>query len=191
MLALVGENGSGKSTLLRAIAGVIAPAKGRVELSGAVSPLLELGAAFNRELTGRENTKLYGSLLRKTPDEVNGLIPQVISFSELGDFFDAPLKTYSSGMVARLAFSVATQVQPEILLLDEVLAVGDERFQQKSFFRIKKLIASGALVILVSHSAAMVESLATRAILLEHGEVVADGNPADVISQYRKRIQRR
>jgi ABC-type polysaccharide/polyol phosphate transport system ATPase subunit len=115
----------------------------------------------------------------------------VIAFSELGVFFDAPIKTYSSGMLARLAFSVGTQLKPDILLLDEVLAVGDERFQQKSFFRVKKLIGSGSLVLLVSHSSAMVEAMATRAILLEDGRIVGDGKPSEIIAQYRKQVERK
>jgi ABC-type polysaccharide/polyol phosphate transport system ATPase subunit len=186
VVGIVGSNGSGKSTLLRVMSGVIYPTVGTVAITGQVNPLLELGGAFNFELTGRENAYLYGSIFRFSRERMEEIIPQIIAFSELGAFFDIPVKSYSSGMVARLAFSVATQLQPEILLIDEVLSVGDEQFQKKSFLRIQKLIDRGSIVVMVSHDSAAIESLCNRAVYLSQGKVVGDGKPRAVLAQYRR-----
>jgi ABC-type polysaccharide/polyol phosphate transport system, ATPase component len=186
IVGIVGPNGSGKSTALRVIAGIIEPTTGTVNIRGRVNPLLELGAAFNHELTGRENAYLYGSIYRISRKEMDELIPQIAAFAELGVFFDAPIKTYSSGMVARLAFAISTQIQPEILLLDEVLSVGDEQFQRKSFFRIKKLISRGAIVFIVSHGMGHIQQLCNRVIYLSKGRIVADGKPSQVLAQYQR-----
>jgi ABC-type polysaccharide/polyol phosphate transport system ATPase subunit len=186
VVGIVGSNGSGKSTLLRVMSGVIHPTVGTLAVTGQVSPLLELGGAFNFELTGRENAYLYGAIFRFSRERMDEIIPQIIAFSELGAFFDIPVKSYSSGMVARLAFSVATQLQPEILLIDEILSVGDEQFQRKSFLRIQKLIDRGSIVVMVSHNSALIEQLCNRAVHLSQGEVARDGKPREVLAQYRR-----
>jgi ABC-2 type transport system ATP-binding protein len=186
VVGVVGRNGSGKSTLMRVMSGVIQPTAGSVEVKGLISPLLELGGPLNGELTGRENAYLYGALFKFSRAQMDEMIPQIIAFSELGTFFDIPIKTYSSGMTARLAFSVATQMQPEILLLDEILSVGDEQFQKKSFLRIKKLIDRGTIVVMVSHSSETIERLCTRVVYLLNGQLVADGKPHTVVEKYRK-----
>lgn len=185
ILGVVGRNGSGKSTLMRVIGKIIAPMTGSVNIEGRISPLLELGGAFNGELTGRENAYLYGSIMKLHKDQIKELIPKIIAFSELGAFFDIPIKTYSSGMVARLAFAISTQLEPDILLIDEVLAVGDELFQKKCFFRIQKLINRGSVVVVVSHSCELIEQLCTRAICLSKGRIIANGAPKKVIDVYR------
>lgn len=186
VVGIVGRNGSGKSTLLRVIGGVIRPTTGAITIKGRVSPLLELGGAINPELTGRENTYLYGALFKFSKEQMNEMIPQIMAFSELGVFFDVPVKTYSSGMVARLAFSIATQLQPEILLLDEILSVGDEQFQRKSFMRIKKLIDRGSIVVMVAHSSATIEQLCNRVVYLSKGEIIDDGKPRGVLAHYQR-----
>jgi ABC-type polysaccharide/polyol phosphate transport system ATPase subunit len=186
IVGIVGRNGSGKSTLLRVLSGVLDPTEGTVDVKGRLLPLLELGAAFNPELTGRENVYLNCSLLGIPRAQVDEMIPQILAFSEIGMFFDVPVKTYSSGMGARLAFSMSTQVQPEIVVLDEILGVGDEAFQKKSFFRIRKLIDRGAIVVLVSHNASMIEQLCSRVVYMAKGALIADGNPRQVISHYQR-----
>lgn len=186
VVGIVGRNGSGKSTLLRLIAGIVEPAEGTVRVTGRMLPTLELGAGFHPELTGRENVYLHGSLLGFKRRETDGMIPHILSFSELGMFFDIPVKTYSSGMVARLAFSVSTQIQPEIVILDEVLGVGDEMFQKKSLMRIRRLIENGVIVLLVAHNAAIVEGVCNRAVYLNKGRVAADGPPRQVLAQYQR-----
>ena len=186
IVGIVGRNGSGKSTLLRVMSGVLDPTEGSVDISGRMMPILELGAAMNPELTGRENVYLTCSILKIPRAQVDELIPHILSFSELGMFFDVPLKTYSSGMAARLAFSVSTQIQPEIVILDEILGVGDEAFQKKSYFRMRKLMDNGAIVILVSHSSTIIEQLCNRAIYLNKGELISDGQPRHVLAQYQR-----
>ena len=171
VVGLVGRNGSGKSTLLKVMSGVLDPTEGAVSISGRMLPILELGAAMSTELTGRENVYLTCSLLKISRPQADELIPQILSFSELGMFFDVPLKTYSSGMAARLAFSVSTQIQPEVLILDEILGVGDEAFQKKSYFRLRKLIDNGVIVVMVSHNATVVEQLCNRVLYLNKGRV--------------------
>jgi ABC-type polysaccharide/polyol phosphate transport system ATPase subunit len=186
VVGLVGRNGSGKSTLLKVMSGVLDPTEGDVSISGRMLPILELGAAMNPELTGRENVYLTCSLLKITRPQADDLIPQILSFSELGMFFDVPMKTYSSGMAARLAFSVSTQIQPEVLILDEILGVGDEAFQKKSYFRLRKLIDHGVIVVMVSHNATVVEQLCNRVLYLNKGELIGDGTPRQVLAHYQR-----
>jgi len=186
VLGIIGANGSGKSTLLRVISSIITPSEGRCTVSGRLTPLLELGGAFNVELTGRENTFLLGAIYQKTREEMSELLPRIISFSELGPFFDVPIKTYSAGMVARLAFAIFTQLQPEILVVDEVLSVGDEHFQKKSLMRTKKLIEHGSIVVIVSHNLELIGQFCNRAILLSGGRLAAEGRPGEVVARYRR-----
>ena len=185
VVGIVGRNGSGKSTLLKVMSRVITPTEGRVEISGNVHPILELGAATNPDLTGRENVYLNGALMRLDREKVEGLMPQIAAFAELGPFFDLPVKTYSSGMAARLGFAMSTQISPEILILDEVLAVGDEHFQRKCIARIRTMIDNGAIVVLVSHHGPYIEQVCSRALYLNGGQVVADGKPREVMARYR------
>lgn len=185
VLGIIGRNGAGKSTLLKVIARVLRPTEGRVRIRGRVAPLLEFGAGFHPELTGRENVFLNGALLGFSHSEMQAKFKEIVDFAELWDFIDAPLRTYSSGMVARLGFAVATDVNPDILIIDEVLSVGDTAFQQKSIERIQGFRAAGATILFVSHSLGMVEAMCDRILWLDHGQVMADGNPDAVIRRYR------
>ena len=185
-LSLIGPNGAGKSTLLGLIAGVLRPSSGTVEVRGRVCPLLELGAGFNSELTGRENIVLNGILLGLTRREVDGRAEEIIAFSELGEFIDAPLRTYSSGMVLRLGFSVAVHLNPDILLVDEVLAVGDDRFQQKCLLRMQQFRKRQTTMIFVSHDVGTVAKVSDRVALFASGRLVDEGEPARVIARYRE-----
>lgn len=187
VVGIVGRNGSGKSTLLRVMAGIIAPTTGSLEVTGEVHPLLDLGGAFHPELTGRENAYLTASLYKMSREEADAVMPEIIRFSELGIFFDMPIKTYSSGMISRLGFTVNTQFRPDILLLDEVLSVGDEEFQRKSLAKVRKLIEQGSIVVVVAHSSFIIEQFCNRAVLLTNGRVAADGKPGEVLAEYRAR----
>jgi ABC-2 type transport system ATP-binding protein/lipopolysaccharide transport system ATP-binding protein len=182
---IVGRNGAGKSTLLKVISRVLVPTEGKVWIKGQVSPLLELGAGFHPELTGRENIFLNGTLLGHPHREIEEHMEEIIEFAELGAFMEFPLRTYSSGMVARLGFAVATTWQPEILILDEVLSVGDEAFQMKCQKRMQDFRKAQVTSLLVTHDMSTVEALCTRAAWLDHGIVKAVGTPADVIAAYR------
>ncbi len=184
IFGIIGRNGAGKSTLLKLIARVLYPTRGRIVAIGDVAPLLELGAGFNNELTGKENIYLNGALLGHTRKEMDRLFPSIIEFSEVGDFIDAPLRTYSSGMVARLGFSVATCVQPDILLVDEVLAVGDSRFQEKCLKRMSEYHEKGTTIVFVSHSMDTVRKICHRAVWLELGKVKCLGQSEEVIQNY-------
>jgi ABC-type polysaccharide/polyol phosphate transport system ATPase subunit len=181
---LVGRNGSGKSTLLKIIAGVYRPTSGRVYVNGSLAPLIELGAGFHHELTGRENIMLNGLLMGYSKEQMLAREESIIDFAEIGDFIDAPIKQYSSGMNTRLAFAVATEVDPQILILDEVLAVGDAAFQQKCFARIQNFRQAGKTILFVSHIISTVIEYCDRAILLERGSIVADGEPVEVARLY-------
>ncbi len=181
---VIGRNGSGKSTLLKVIARVLFPSQGRVVTRGKVAPLLELGAGFQMELTGRENIHLYSALLGRSLKETDALLPSIIDFAEIGEFIEAPLRTYSTGMVARLGFAVATSVRPDILLIDEILSVGDGKFQQKCLDRMYAYQEQGTTIIFVSHSLAVVEDFCERALWLEQGDIKAIGKSADVITTY-------
>jgi homopolymeric O-antigen transport system ATP-binding protein len=182
---IIGRNGAGKSTLLKVVSRVLVPTQGRVWIEGRVSPLLELGAGFHPELTGRENVFLNGTLLGHARREIQTRMDGILEFAELGGFIEAPLRTYSSGMVARLGFAVATAWQPEILILDEVLAVGDEAFRRKCETRMEAFRSTGTTTLLVTHDMNSVVSLCSRAALLEHGKVISAGAVSDVIKDYR------
>jgi lipopolysaccharide transport system ATP-binding protein len=186
VFGLIGHNGAGKSTLLKLVAQVLRPTEGRVWVKGRVAPLLELGAGFHPELTGRENVFLNGSILGFSKSEMEAKFSRIVDFAELWDFIDAPMRTYSSGMWARLGFAVATDTQPEILIVDEILAVGDEAFQRKSSERIQEFREQGTTILMVSHSMSMIEGLCHRVAWLDHGQVKAVGLTPDVISLYRK-----
>ena len=189
VVGVIGSNGSGKSTLLRLMARVVEPTEGSVSVDGRIGALLDLSSTLNSELTGRQNAYLYGALQRIPKAEMDRLIPRIIEFADIGPFFDVPMKTYSSGMATRVSFAMATLLQPDVLLVDEVLAVGDERFSQRSFYRMKKLIEHGSLVVIVSHNLSFLQQFCTRAILLEGGRLIEDGTPVHVISEYRRRQQ--
>lgn len=183
-VAVVGRNGSGKSTTLALAAGVMKPSAGTVNIRGRVSPLLALGAGVHPDLTGRENVQLNGVLLGLTRREVRQRFAAIHDFSELGDFIDQPVRHYSSGMLARLAFSVATHLEPEILIVDEVLAVGDAAFSQKCYQRIREARARGLTMLYVSHDVHSVIDLCDRAVYLDHGRAVAAGEPREVCGRY-------
>jgi ABC-type polysaccharide/polyol phosphate transport system ATPase subunit len=184
MVGIIGRNGSGKSTLLKIIAGVYRPTSGRVEVQGSIAPLLELGAGMHPELTGRENILLNGLLMGYSKRQMQEKEESIIDFAEIGDFIDAPMKQYSSGMYTRLAFAVATEVNPAILILDEILAVGDTAFQEKCFHRIRWFRESGKTILLVTHAMSQVVEYCDRAILLNRGSVIFDGEPEEAAEVY-------
>jgi len=186
-LGVIGPNGAGKSTLLQVLAGIMRPSEGSVEVRGAVSGLLTLGAGFDQELSGRENILLGGAFLGLEDKVTRELMPGIVEFADLGAFIDAPIKTYSAGMRARLGFSIATAVDPDILLLDEVLATGDATFREKSKGRVIELVKSAKAVVLVTHDMNWVQEYCNRAILLEHGQVVVEGTPDDVVNEHLER----
>lgn len=183
-LGLIGHNGAGKSTLLKLIARVFRPTAGRVVVMGKVAPLLEFGAGFHPELTGRENIFLNGALMGFSHREMEGKLEGIVNFAELWDFIDVPMRTYSSGMWARLGFAVATDVQPDILLIDEVLSVGDESFKRKSSARMQEFRDREATIILVSHDMEMIQSMCSRAAWLDHGQIKAIGKTSEVVQAY-------
>jgi ABC-2 type transport system ATP-binding protein/lipopolysaccharide transport system ATP-binding protein len=185
IFGIVGRNGAGKTTLLKIVARVLRPTRGRVRVRGHVAPLLELGAGFHPELTGRENIFLNAALLGHPRREIENRFGEIIDFAEIGEFIDAPIRTYSSGMIARLGFAVATAWRPDVLILDEVLAVGDEAFQGKCRLRLQSFRDEGATVLLVSHSSEMVRTMCHHAIWLDHGMVRARGSAEAVLEQYR------
>lgn len=183
---LIGLNGSGKSTLLKVIAGVFKPSSGRATVHGTIAPLIELGAGFDMDLTGRENIYLNGTVLGFTPKYIDEKFDQIVEFSELREFLDVPLKNYSSGMVSRIAFAIATITEPDVLIADEVLSVGDFLFQEKCEKRMRELITHGTTVILVSHSIDQIERLCNRVTWLDRGKVRMTGDVQEVCEQYRK-----
>ena len=189
VFGVIGRNGAGKSTLLKVVAKVLFPTQGRVVMRGRVAPLLEIGAGFQPELTGRENVFLNSTLLGRSHKETERLLPEILEFAELEEFIDAPLRTYSTGMVARLGFAVATCVRPEILLVDEVLSVGDAQFQQKCLDRMYSFLDQGTTVVIVSHGMGTIESFCDRALWLHHGRVEAYGAAEDVARQYVQRFR--
>jgi len=186
-LAIIGPNGAGKSTLLQVLAGIMRPSEGRVDVEGSVSGLLGLGVGFDVDLSGTENILLGGAFLGLDDARVKELLPSIIEFADIGDFIEAPLKTYSSGMRARLGFSIATAVDPDILLLDEVLATGDAAFRAKSKARVIELVKSAKAVVLVTHDMDWVREYCNRAMLLEKGRVVIEGKPDDVVQEHLER----
>jgi len=189
-LAVIGPNGAGKSTLLQALAGIITPSEGQIDVLGQVSSLLTLGAGFDAELTGRDNILLAGAFMGMGHREMERRIDSIIAFADIGQFIDAPIKTYSSGMRARLGFSIATAVDPDILLLDEVLATGDQVFRAKSQARVLELVKAAKGIVLVTHDMNWVTEFCNRAILLETGHIVAEGDPAEIVAIHREHSER-
>lgn len=187
-LGIVGHNGSGKSTLLKCICGVLKPTTGEIRLRGSLAALLELGAGFQTELSGRDNIYLYGSMLGLSKRSVEAIFDEIVAFSEIEQFIDTQVKFYSSGMYVRLAFAVAVNVDPDILVVDEVLAVGDERFQAKCVDRIKRFQQEGRTILLVTHNADQVRALCDRAIALDRGEMIADGPTRDSLRIFREHL---
>ncbi len=186
IVGLVGPNGSGKSTILKIIAGVYRPTSGVVRINGKVAGLIELGAGFHSDLTGRENILLNGLLLGLSKREIRSREQQILDFAELGDFIDSPVKQYSSGMFMRLGFAVATEIDPDILLIDEILAVGDASFQQKCMARIDEFRQRRKTIVLVTHDLASVRKLCQRVLLIQNGRIRADGTPAEVLDLYEE-----
>jgi homopolymeric O-antigen transport system ATP-binding protein len=189
-LAVIGPNGAGKSTLLQALAGIITPSEGQIDVLGQISSLLTLGAGFDAELTGRDNILLAGAFMGMDHREMERRIDSIIDFADIGQFIDAPIKTYSSGMRARLGFSIATAVDPDILLLDEVLATGDQVFRAKSQARVLELVRAAKGIVLVTHDMNWVTEFCNRAILLEQGHIVAEGDPAEIVAIHREHSER-
>ena len=188
-VGLVGHNGAGKTTLLKIISRITEPSTGWADVTGRVGSLLEVGTGFHPELTGRENVYLYGSILGMTRPEIRQRFDEIVSFAEIERFLDTPVKRYSSGMSVRLAFAVAAHLEPEILLVDEVLAVGDAAFQRKSLGKMGEIAREGRTVVFVSHNLAIIQALCRRAVLLQRGEVVADGAVGDTIDQYLRALE--
>lgn len=185
VVGLIGRNGSGKSTIMKIIAGVYRPTAGHVEVSGRVAALIELGAGFHPDLTGRENILINGLLMGYSRAEMQQREDRIIDFAELGDFIDSPIKQYSSGMYMRLGFAIATEVDPDILLLDEILAVGDGPFQTKCLARIEEFRLRGKTIVYVSHDMTAVQNLCHRALLIQNGVIAADGSPEEVVAIYQ------
>jgi ABC-type polysaccharide/polyol phosphate transport system ATPase subunit len=191
VLGIIGSNGAGKSSLMRVISGIVPPTQGRVEVFGSVSTLLALGVGFNPSMTGRDNVYLGGLAAGMSREEIDASFDSIADFSELGESIDAPMRTYSSGMYARLAFSVAAVVEPDILIIDEALSTGDAKFKEKSLNRIKELRTADRALILVSHALATIEDICNEVIWLNKGKLMMRGNPSDVIAAYREFVDAR
>lgn len=187
-LGIIGHNGAGKSTTLKLISGIYKPSEGTVKTFGNVVPMLELGSGFDMELTGRENIYLNGAILGYSEEYLNEKLQEIIDFSELGSFIESPIRTYSSGMLARLAFSVASVVNPEILIVDEILSVGDSTFQEKSHRRMMEMMGGGTTVLFVSHSMAQIRQLCNRVLWIEHGKKIMLGPTEEVCEAYEQGI---
>lgn len=187
VIGLIGSNGAGKSTLLKVVSGVMKPTKGKVTVNGQISPMIELGAGFDSELTARENIYLNGAILGYSKEFLDSKFDEIVEFSELIDFLDVPIKNFSSGMVAKLAFSIATVVDPEILIVDEILSVGDIKFQEKSKNKMMEMIKGGTTVLYVSHSLDSIKELCDRVIWLEHGNIVKIGQTEKICNEYYKK----
>ena len=187
VIGLIGSNGAGKSTLLKVVSGVMKPTKGKVQVNGIISPMIELGAGFDEELTARENIFLNGAILGYQKDFLESKFDEIVEFSELKDFLDVPIKNFSSGMIAKLAFSIATIVNPEILIVDEILSVGDIKFQEKSKNKMLEMIKGGTTVLYVSHSLESIKELCDRVIWLEHGKIIKVGQTIDICNEYYKK----
>lgn len=183
-LGILGFNGAGKSTLLKTVAGVLKPTKGTVKVQGVIAPLLELGAGFDSNYSGKENIFLYGATMGYSRKYIESKYDEIVEFSELKDFIDVPIKNYSSGMKARLGFAIATAVEPEVLILDEVLSVGDAKFRNKSEAKVRKMIDKGVTVLFVSHNTDQVRRLCDKAIILEKGTMIASGEVNEVCDKY-------
>lgn len=188
-VGIIGANGAGKSSLLKTICRIYTPAEGEVRMQGSIAPLLEVGAGFHAELTGRENILLNGVILGQTPARMAELEPEIIAFSGLGEFIDTPVKYYSTGMYLKLAFTVATSIRADILVLDEMFAGNDAAFVQRGMERLRKLIDEARIIVCVSHQLQFLESICSRVVLMERGRVVADGTPRDVIALYKEKSQ--
>lgn len=184
VVGFVGGNGAGKSTLLKVVSGVMKPTEGKITVAGNICPMIELGAGFDMDLTARENIYLNGSILGYSREFIDQKFDEIVSFSELQDFLEVPVRNFSSGMVARLAFSIATQVDPEILIVDEILSVGDLNFQQKSEAKMRSMITGGTTVLYVSHSIDSIRSLCDKVVWLDHGKVVMSGDTEKVCQAY-------
>ena len=184
-VALIGRNGSGKSTLLKLIAGVMSPSSGKITVNGEIAPLIELGAGFDMDLTGRENIFLNGAVMGFDRKFMQEHFEEILDFSELREFIDVPVKNYSSGMIARLGFSIATITKPEILIVDEVLAVGDENFQAKCEAKIQELLSNNTTLLFVSHNSQKVQEICTRAIWLDAGNMMIDASSKEACEAYR------
>jgi len=187
-LGVIGPNGSGKSTLLKIICGILAPTSGKVKVEGAIAPLIELGAGFDPDLAVRDNILLYGVLLGHSAAEMRAKVPSILDFAELEEYSDVPVRALSSGMVARLGFAIATDTNPDILILDEVLSVGDESFRNKSRRRIESMWHDHVTVLVVSHDLQFIRDTCTRAVWMEGGRVVRDGAPGDVVDAYLRSV---
>lgn len=190
-IGIIGQNGAGKSTLLKMVTGTVRPTEGRVSLSGHVAALLELGLGFNAELTGRENVVHAAGLMGLSQDRIQALLPEIEAFAEIGEYFDQPVRTYSSGMQMRVAFSVATCIRPDVLIVDEALSVGDAYFVHKCFKRIHEFRNAGTTLLIVSHDPTAIQSLCDRAVLLDGGRMVLDGEPQEVFDYYNALIAQR
>jgi ABC-type polysaccharide/polyol phosphate transport system ATPase subunit len=190
-VGVIGPNGAGKSTLLQVLAGILMPSEGSVEVDGHISSLLTLGVGFDQDLSGIDNIRLAGAFMGMPHRDLEARLPGIVEYAELGQFIDAPIKTYSAGMRARLGFSIATSVEPDILLLDEVLATGDAAFREKSKQRVLELVRDAKAIMLVTHDMNWVTEYCTRAILLEKGGIAMMGKPADVVAVHRERMEQR
>ena len=186
VVGLIGSNGAGKSTLLKVVSGVMKPTKGKVKVKGVISPMIELGAGFDGNLTARENIYLNGAILGYSKEFLDDKFDEIVEFSELKDFLEVPVKNFSSGMTAKLAFSIATIVNPEILIVDEILSVGDIKFQEKSKKKMMEMIKGGTTVLYVSHSLQSIKELCTKVVWLEHGKVVKMGDTKEICDEYYK-----
>ena len=186
-VGLIGSNGAGKSTLLKVVSGVMKPTKGKVTVNGDISPMIELGAGFDMNLTARENIYLNGAILGYSKKFLIEKFDEIVEFSELRDFLDVPVKNFSSGMIAKLAFSIATIVNPQILIVDEILSVGDIKFQEKSKNKMMEMITGGTTVLYVSHSIDSIKSLCTKVVWLEHGKIIKMGDPKEICDEYIKK----
>lgn len=184
VIGLIGSNGAGKSTLLKIVSGVMKPTNGKVKVSGVISPMIELGAGFDMELTARENIFLNGAILGYSKQFLESKFDEIVEFSELKDFLDVPVKNFSSGMTAKLAFSIATIVDPEILIVDEILSVGDIKFQEKSKNKMLEMIKGGTTVLYVSHSLDSIRQLCDRVVWIEHGKMVKVGKTDEICDEY-------
>lgn len=190
VVGIIGANGAGKSTLLKVVSGVYKPTTGTVEVNGKISPMIELGAGFDGELTARENIYLNGAILGYSKEFLEQKFDEIVEFSELKDFLDVPVKNFSSGMVAKLAFSISTIVDPEVLIVDEILSVGDTKFQEKSKNKMMSMIEGGTTVLYVSHSIDSIKELCSKVIWLDHGKIVKMGDTKEICDEYYKKLMK-
>lgn len=189
VVGLIGDNGAGKSTLLKIVSGVMKPSKGKVTVNGVISPMIELGAGFDPDLTARENIFLNGAVMGYSKKFLESKFDEIVKFSELEEFLDVPIKNFSSGMTAKLAFSIATIVEPEVLIVDEILSVGDIKFQEKSKNKMLEMIKNGTTVLYVSHALNSIEEICSKVIWLEHGKIVDYGEAKSICQKYKKQIK--